>query len=686
MPEPKRYRVGLVGAGHISEFHIRALKRVAGVELVGVTDLDAERAKNLATRFSAGKVFADLAEMGKAGLDVVHVMTPPSSHAELTLQALDLGCHVLVEKPLATSVEDCDRIITKAKQVNRVVGVDHAMLYDPFIKRALDLVQRGTIGDVVSADYFRSLAYPGWREGPPPVHYRQGGYPFRDLGVHALYVLEAFLGAPKEVTAHYQQGGSDPNLHFSEWRVLVQTAKGTGQIHLSGSVRPLVNCLVLHGTRGSIRADLFGLSVTCRKMRPMPEFVRRAVNSGLEATSQLFQVPWNAAKTVLGFIRRYHGVQELIRAFYADLKADQPFPVTAEAARRSVFWTEEVARPADAAKDAFLARYAAKPTAPVLLTGGAGFIGKVVLKRLLDRGERVRLLVRRPPGGELEKDPRIDLVLGDMGDPAVVDRATDGVRQVYHLGAAVRGSADDFYRGTVAGTRNVVSACTKFGVEKLVYVSSLSVLSAATMKPDSVVKEDWPYEPTPGRRGQYTITKLEAERVVRKAVDQEKLPAVILRPGLVFGPGNNLLGPSVGIRMGGRLIVLGDGRVVLPLVYVEDLADAIAGCIEKPVFDGSIFHLVDDARVTQNEVIRQYRETTGKKIGVWYFPLMLLYPAAFGVQTLASVLGRGAPLSIYRVRSARACPIFDCHAARERLGWVPARGVERGLRETLATM
>ncbi len=639
----------------------------------------------MANRFGVRGVYPDLAAMGKEGLDVVHVMTPPASHAALTLQALDLGCHVLVEKPLATSIEDCDRIVSKAKEVNRIVGVDHAMLFDPFIRRALDLVKAGTIGEVVSADYFRSLAYPGWREGPPPVHYREGGYPFRDLGVHALYVLEAFLGEPQEVTANYQQGGSDPNLHFSEWRVFVRTAKGTGQIHLSGSARPLVNCLVVHGTRGSIRADLFGLSVTARKMRPMPEFVRRAVNSTLEATSQLFQVPWNVAKTALGFIRRYHGVQELIRAFYADLKAGRPFPVTAEAARRSVEWTERVARPADVAKEAFLARYASTPTAPVLLTGGAGFIGRRVLKRLFDRGERVRLLVRRPPGGELAADPRIDLVIGDLGDPAVVDRATRGVRQVYHLGAAVRGSADDFYRGTVAGTRNVVNACLEHGVAKLVYVSSLSVLSAATMKADSVVTEDWPYEPTPNRRGQYTITKLEAERIVRKATETLKLPAVILRPGLVFGPGNNLLGPSVGIRMGQRLIVLGDGRVVLPLVYVEDLADGIVGASDRPVFDGSIFHLVDDARVTQSEVIRRFRETTGQKLGVWYFPLMLLYPAAFGVELLAKVLGRGAPLSIYRVRSARACPIFDCQAARERLGWVPSRGVEQGLRETLAT-
>src|SRR2546421_12428237 len=127
----KRYRVGLVGAGNICEFHIRALRRLGGVELIGLTDLDAGRAQALAERFGVPATFASMDALLDAGVDAIHVLTPPSSHAALTLRALERGCHVLVEKPLATSTEDCDRIARAAQKAGRAVGVDHAMLFDP---------------------------------------------------------------------------------------------------------------------------------------------------------------------------------------------------------------------------------------------------------------------------------------------------------------------------------------------------------------------------------------------------------------------------------------------------------------------------------------------------------------------------------------------------------------------------
>src|SRR5439155_26423180 len=119
-------------------------------------------------------------------------LTPPESHAEVTLAALDLGHHVLVEKPLAVDVEDCRRIEKAAARQARQVCVNHSLLYDPQVRRALESVRAGRLGRVVSADIFRSSAYPPYPGGPLPPPYRSAGYPFRDLGVHALYLLQAF--------------------------------------------------------------------------------------------------------------------------------------------------------------------------------------------------------------------------------------------------------------------------------------------------------------------------------------------------------------------------------------------------------------------------------------------------------------------------------------------------------------
>src|SRR5579859_6533362 len=100
MPLDTKLRVGLVEAGHISEFHARAVQRVPNARLVGVTDVVTSRAADLAARHSLPDVFSSMEAMIGKGVDVIHILTPPESHAQLAIAALRNGCHVLVEKPL----------------------------------------------------------------------------------------------------------------------------------------------------------------------------------------------------------------------------------------------------------------------------------------------------------------------------------------------------------------------------------------------------------------------------------------------------------------------------------------------------------------------------------------------------------------------------------------------------------
>jgi 2-alkyl-3-oxoalkanoate reductase len=88
-------------------------------------------------------------------------------------------------------------LIAESQARNLRVCVNHSLLGDPLIKRALELVKTGAIGDVLTVDYLRSSNYPPYRGGPLPPHYREGGYQFRDLGVHALYLLREFLGTSR---------------------------------------------------------------------------------------------------------------------------------------------------------------------------------------------------------------------------------------------------------------------------------------------------------------------------------------------------------------------------------------------------------------------------------------------------------------------------------------------------------
>jgi predicted dehydrogenase/nucleoside-diphosphate-sugar epimerase len=684
VPPDTYLRVGLVGAGYISEFHARAIRRVPNARIVGIADVVNSRAMALAARFSIAKVFPTLEALIAEGVDVIHILTPPATHAKLAMAALKNGCHVLVEKPLATNAEEVDRISAAAAAAQKSVCVNHSMLFDRFVSKALKVVRSGAIGVPLSFDYFRSSEYPPYRGGPLPIHYQDGGYPFLDQGVHALYLAESFLGAIRDAKAFYGTHGGDANLLYDEWRVAAQCQRGTANIQISWNVRPLQNWFVVQGTKGVLRANLFAMWVIHTPQLPLPKAPARAFEALREGLGICRQVPVNIAQFAAGRIVQYDGLHSLVAAFYRALQSGAPMPVPVEEARSTVYWTKWVAQQADEEKIKFQSQFRTVGTAKILVTGANGLIGRALVRRLLREGNRVRIFVRRPPEPEFMKDSNVEVFLGDLGDPTAVDLAVAGTEIVYHLGAAMKGSAHDHERATVCGTQNIVDSVLRRDGQRLVYISSLSCLDAASSRRGTVVREDWPVEPSPTKRGAYTQAKTAAEKIVRDAVRDRHLRAVLLRPGRVFGPGMSLLTPEVARRVGSVFVVLGDGTRELSLVYVEDVIDAIILAAETSKFDGRVFHIVDRTQITQNQVVRNYIAKNAKTAKVIHVPVAIVYSLALGFEVLSRVLNRPAPLSIYRVKSALARMQFDSTRAENELGWQPRIGVACGLEETMA--
>ena len=666
------YRVGLVGAGYVSEFHVKALRRLSNVRIVGVTDLDLARA-----RATGLPTFESLQAMATAGLDVVHVLTPPDSHTAVALEALRLGCHVLVEKPLATSVEDCDGLAEQAAATGLRLGVNHALLGDPFAARAVGLVRRGAIGEIVAVDYLRSSNYPAYRGGPLPPQCRDGGYPFRDLGVHALYLLRELLGDIEDAHADFRTSeakGRDPNIHFDEWRVLVRCQKGTGNIQLSWNVRPLQHQLIVQGTHGILRADFFSMFLTRRRHVPLlPKAVERVVNAIGESVSAAAQVTSNSARFVAGAIRPYQGLHNFVRAFYDALAAGTPVPAGVDEARTVVRWTEQVARQADRAKTAFVNRYQSSGRPAVVVTGANGQLGRALVRRLVGEEACVRLFVRRLPPPEILRHPRVEVALGELGDPHAVDRALVGATAVFHVGAAMSGGWEPHEAATVAGTRNVVEACLAHHVPKLVHISSLSVIDWAGHPADRPVTETSPLEPLPKRRGHYARAKLEAEGLVRAAALERGLPSVILRLGVIWSAGGEPIVSPVGIRIGKRLALVGDRKIQVPYVHVDDAVEAMIRAAQSPFADGRVYQVVGDELLT--------REELASSCATIHLPMAPACVLATAIEWLFDRLGRSAPISAYRLRSAYAPLVFDCRKAREELGWRPCAGSRASLAE-----
>ncbi len=294
------------------------------------------------------------------------------------------------------------------------------------------------------------------------------------------------------------------------------------------------------------------------------------------------------------------------------------------------------------------------------------------------------MFVRRLPPPEIADHPQIEVVLGELGDPDAVDRAIDGATAVFHIGAAMGGGWAAHEAGTIAGTRNVVEACLKHDVPKMIYISSLSVIDWAGHPANQPVTESATLEPAPQQRGSYTQAKLEAERIVRAAAQERGLPVVILRPGQIWSETSSLITAAVGVRLGQWLVVIGDDSNRLPLVHVDDVVEAIVLSTQSQFSRGEVFQIVDNELMSREELVRLYSHTREPRLRITRIPLGFACFLAGGIDWLTTTLGRPAPISSYRLRSAVAPLAFDCSKARDELHWEPRAHTRDTLRKLLA--
>ena len=672
----RKLRAGIIGAGYVSAYHIRAVQSLDFAEVAAIADVNLERAREVAGRFDIPAAYGSLEEMRAASPDIIHVLTPPALHCDIAVQALEMGCHVMVEKPMANTVEECDRMMTAARRNGRILTVNHSARMDPIVLEALQRVREGEVGNVLAVDFLRSSDYPPYAGGPLPPPYRNGAYPFQDIGVHGLCLLEAFLGPVRSADIRYASTGRDVKLLFDEWRATVNCENGTGHMYLSWNERPMQNLLIVHGTLGVMQVDCFLQCCTVRKAYAAPKPLQIILGAVSTSVATLAAVTRNAFRFATGKLVPSPGIHGCVREFYRSVAAGLPPPVSPDEARRIIEALQPAAARADSDWQRFFAPSRSIGGASVLVTGASGFLGRALINRLRESGTRIRVLVRRPIP-DWDTDPDLQVVYGDLGDPAAVDRAVEGVSTVYHVGAAMKGGIADFRSATVVGTQNVVDAALKYGIRRLVHVSSITVLDYAGHR-GGPMTEGSPIEPHPEWRGAYTESKVRAERIVSDAI-AKGLQATIVRPGQIFGPDAEMIPPYGTIALAGRWVVVGSGNILLPLVYIDDVVDALLLAAQRDGVCGKTFQLVDGERITQRQYIDHCREHLGEKIRVVYIPRSAFYAAGIGIGALGGMLRRSVPLTSYRVASIRGIGTFDCSEARERLGWVPRIGVKRGL-------
>ena len=320
----------------------------------------------------------------------------------------------------------------------------------------------------------------------------------------------------------------------------------------------------------------------------------------------------------------------------------------------------------------------------VLVTGATGFLGSRLSRRLVQQGYAVRALVRTQSDLRVLKDLGVEIAFGDLSDGPAVSAAISGIEIVVHAGAGTSGSAEDSQRATVLGTSNVLEACRKHAVRKLIYISSCNVYEVAGYAENQVVTETAQLERFPMRRGHYTAAKLEAEAIVIDAMTREGCPMVVLRPGTLFGPGAEIFTRMMGVSFAMRLfVVFGDGESELPLVHVDNAVDAIVECMRNPAADGQVFNVVDRYSPTKKVYVERIIRPLCPKAMVMYCPMTLLRVLTWVQETLFAVFGKRPFVTAYQLASSQNKVRYGTSKIENATGWRSRITFEQGAEQLI---
>ena len=341
-----KVRVGLVGVGYITrELHLPVLKNLSDVEVTAICDRNASAANEVGSRFKIKNIFYDVADMlKKEKLDLVDICTPPKTHSSLSMQAMEAGCHVLVEKPMATSVKEANKMVDLSKKRDVKLCVVHQNLYNPAVVRARRLVEEGAIGELLNVNVrtFESKEGEMCLNKNHWCHTLLGGI-FYEILPHPIYLLQSFLEEAKPVHVSAKKLGEIEYMKKDELMVSVEAKNGLGSIGLSCNSLVHGDVFDILGTKKALRADLWGRTVITYK--PHTKSSSSVGMSNLHLGLQLFKVIGSTASTALKMVRgvvRARAHYDFISTLIDSICNNTNAPTTAEDGLETVKFLDSV--------------------------------------------------------------------------------------------------------------------------------------------------------------------------------------------------------------------------------------------------------------------------------------------------------------------------------------------------------
>jgi len=612
-------RIGLIGSGKMGRHHLKAIAASGVATVVGIAD-PAASADDLATLLPEGAIVtASAAELfRRTKLDVVHIVTPPATHTELALQAIEAGCHIYVEKPFTATAADARRILAMAEIRNVKVCPGHQVLFEaPALRVREHLAEIGRLVHIESYFSFKMV-----RRTITPAEQ------LKDILPHAVYpVVDQLRQGTGIADQPIQLAGMSITTNGDAY-ALLRLGNVTAVIVVTLSGRPVEQYQTLIGSNGSLRADYVG------------GFLGRLIGPGTGPGVLLtpyrrslgVMIGTTAGVTRLLLGGSYPGLRTIVRRFYESIRDNAAPPLSPQSIIDTVTVCEQIGHSLDvvvaaeeleAQRRLTAAERSLPPVVPgvplVLLTGGTGLLGMTVATELRESGFPVRVVARRVPPHS-RRIAGVEYAAGDLGR-GISDEMMRGVGVVVHAAAETAGGREEHRRNSIEATRNIVEASARAGVRQLVHISSLGVLRTSR-EMGRALDEHTPVDTSLGR-GPYVWGKAESELLAAKLGAERGLAVRIIRPGPLvdfraYHPPGRL-----GREIGPWFLAFGPKNRALSVCDVGTAARVVRSYVENFAAAPAVLNLVESPAPTRRELMARYlRERPD--LSVWWFPSWLL--------------------------------------------------------------
>jgi predicted dehydrogenase/nucleoside-diphosphate-sugar epimerase len=617
-----RVKVGLLGAGYIVDSHAAALTAIPSVQLHAVCDTSRSRAQRAASKYAIPHVLTSMQALAASDCEVVHVLLPPPLHLDAALAMVDAGKSVFLEKPMGLDSAACAALATRAAARGVAVGVNHNFLFSRSYEALRAAVKRGELGALDQIQATWHFALPLLQFGP------FDSWPLTapanllfELGSHLAAFLVDLMGEPTVVSAEAGNAVEIPGGRqvYRHWTAVLRSAATTAVWSLSVTPGHPTRSLQVRGRGGSAQLD-FGRDLFWRNVTVTDNPIFDALATAKETGSMLVrQARADRIRRLRAALAKRpdanpfeESVFRSIQQFYrngtgqVDPRHSGHFGAQVIGLCEAIASAAGAGAPSTTAPSVPMPRPHKPPT--VLVVGGTGFIGRRLVRQLIERGHSVRLLTRNARAAALEFDGApVELFAGSHGDREGVQAALEGIESVYHLAKCEGKRWADYVEGDIAPTRVLAEAALAAGVRRFIYTGTIA--SYASGNPRAVIDHRTPLDPRIASRSHYARSKAACEVLLQSLHRERGLPLVIARPAVVLGVGSPPMHLGVArFASETRVQFWGDGRTPLPLVLVDDVADALVRALEVPGIEGQAFLLTSPPLLTARDYVQALAE------------------------------------------------------------------------------